>query len=77
MFIRKVYDTYKKCIVEGCDVTDRDMLTMHHLDELGDRFDIENVRLLCYNHHIKLNRGRLKLNLKLLSDNNKPEEKEK
>jgi predicted restriction endonuclease len=48
-----------KCANPECNVTDRHLLTIDHIDPYGDRYDIGNVRLLCANCHLLRNRGEL------------------
>lgn len=47
-----------------CGVDDKDVVTLHHVEPEGDRFDMENVRPLCANCHLKLNKGLLKFTKK-------------
>lgn len=52
------YRTYKPiCAVCGCE--DTDMLEVHHIDENHDNNDIDNLIILCANHHSKVHRGGL------------------
>ena len=52
------YRTYKPiCAICGCE--DVDMLEVHHIDENHDNNDIDNLIILCANHHSKVHRGGL------------------
>ena len=47
-----------------CGITDKDVLTLHHVEPEGDRFDVENVRPVCANCHQKINKGLIKFTKK-------------
>lgn len=54
------YRTYKsKCSICGCD--DKDILEVHHIDMNRRNNDIDNLIILCANHHAKVHRGKLEI----------------
>lgn len=52
---RKAKEAYKpKCVI--CDESDEDVLEVHHLDNNHSNNDLDNLIILCSNHHKKLHR---------------------
>ena len=50
---------YPECCICGCD--DKDMLDVHHIDFNRDNSDVNNLIILCANHHAKVHRGGLEI----------------
>lgn len=42
-----------------CGEANRLLLTVDHIDELGDRYDVKNVQILCANCHMLKNQKKL------------------
>ena len=59
-YLKLAYRTYApKCAV--CGETDLDMLEVHHIDGNRKNNDIDNLIILCANHHAKVHRGGMKI----------------
>lgn len=54
------YRTYiKECTI--CKCTDEDVLEVHHIDYNHNNNDVDNLIVLCANHHSKVHRGSLEI----------------
>lgn len=54
------YKTYKKeCSI--CKFDDENALEVHHIDEDRNNNDIDNLMILCANHHSLVHRGKLEI----------------
>lgn len=49
----------QKCAICGCD--DLDMLEVHHIDMNHENNEMDNLIILCANHHAKVHRGNLEI----------------
>lgn len=60
---KKSYKLIKAyCEIEGCDVTNPNLLELHHIIErvsVGTSNDPKNLAILCSNHHSLLHSGEL------------------
>lgn len=45
-----------------CRITDKDLLTMDHIDPKGERYNVDNIQWLCFNCHRLKNVGRINPN---------------
>lgn len=53
-----------KCEIEGCEISDPNLLNLHHIihrSELNTTNDINNLCILCLVHHNYVHSGRLKI----------------
>ena len=53
-----------KCEIEGCEVTDSNILHLHHIierTEVNTSNHPNNLAILCPNHHSFVHSGRLKI----------------
>lgn len=58
-FRRKVFKKYGS-VCWFCGIHDKEVMQIDHIDVNGGRHDLDNVRVVCANCHIKRHKGLLK-----------------